>query len=327
MQFRTEIGNLRSSIKISHCDVAVLIGSCFTDNIGARLRDSLFDVVINPFGTSYNPLSISRQIMDIVEQRRITDDDLFFSEGRYHSFDFHSSFSGADKNAVLLAMNRSIASAHEALKCCKTLIITFGTAWAFTKDGVVVNNCHKMPGNMFSRDCLAVSDVVDAIIRAIDALHGLNSDVKVILTVSPIRHIADTLAGNALSKSILRVAIDTIVKHYGENAGYFPSYEIMLDDLRDYRFYAADMVHPSDVAIDYIFERFLTSHCTEADVAVAAECRKLTRLLAHRPMTDSAEALARLQQSRQNKIAEAIDKYEYLSSRIARYAELINTSI
>ena len=107
----------------------------------------------------------------------------------------------------------------------------------------------------------------------------------------------------------------------------FPSYEIMLDDLRDYRFYAADMVHPSDVAIDYIFERFLTSHCTEADVAVAAECRKLTRLLAHRPMTDSAEALARLQQSRQDKIAEAIDKYEYLSSRIARYAEFINTPI
>lgn len=287
MEFRTPVAPLKELEGIiSHDRPVVMVGSCFTDNIGARLRDELYDCVVNPWGTLYNPASMAAAMLDLIYGRDYTLDELWERDGLWHSYSHHSRFSGTDPDKVLAGMNASLADARRAIDRASALVVTFGTAWIFRlKEGNrVVANCHKQPASTFNREMLNVTQTAGLWKKIVREINARFPDLKIIFTVSPIRHLADGAHSNALSKATLLLAVDHIVRDNPSTALYFPSYEIMLDDLRDYRFYAPDMVHPSEVAVDYIYDIFKRSFTTAADRQLAAECASLMKRLRHRPL-------------------------------------------
>lgn len=295
MEFRTTVKTTQSPAPISHSDRLMLLGSCFSDNIGARLRSAMMDAMVNPFGTIYNPLSLNQAIRRIITPQPIPGTEMTRSGDLWCHYMFHSRFSRTDKLRALEAMNASLERAHNHLAACSTLIITLGTALVYRlrDNSQVVSNCHKQPAHLFSRAIESAASVTDTLDDTLQRLHDYNPRLKVIFTVSPIRHIADSLETNSLSKATLRVAVaDTIARH-PQQASYFPAYEIMLDDLRDYRFYAADMVHPSDIAIEYIWQAFQATYFDDRTAQAAARCQRVFKRLGHRQLTDDRQAYDR----------------------------------
>lgn len=312
MEFRTAIKPLNKKGIIDHQTPMMIIGSCFSDNIGTRLINNLFDVDVNPFGTLYNPASIASALRRIISGKPFDSDDIFEYENRFHSFSHHSRFSSTDSETTLNNINTRLQAAHEQLHHAKVLIITFGTAWVFRlrSTGDPVSNCHKRPAAMFTREMLSVDGIIEDWNELLNELKAFNSDLTIIFTVSPIRHLADGAHGNQLSKSTLLLAINSL------NAEYFPSYEIMLDDLRDYRFYADDMTHPSDVAIDYIYSLFSQSYMTDATRELARSCARITRRLSHRPMTDNVATIESFQSSTKQILDSLLLSHPYLNKAI-----------
>lgn len=287
MNFRTVVPPLDGlQGTVSYSRSIVMLGSCFTDNVGSRMQNAMFDCAVNPCGTLYNPASIASSLLDILYERPYTENDLVFHDGLWHSFSHHSRFSGSDKDAVLDRINKALKCAVKSLSGASALIITFGTAWIYRlKEGnTVVANCHKMPASTFKREMLSSTQVYGLWKKMLRELSARYPDLKVIFTVSPIRHLADGAHANQLSKATLLEAVDRLVGEFSDQAVYFPAYEIMMDDLRDYRFYTADMVHPSEVAVDYIYDNFRSSFMTDSTVAASKVCEALTRRLNHRSL-------------------------------------------
>lgn len=274
------------------------------------MTDALFDVNVNPMGTLYNPASIASAYNDILQCRAFTAQDLFDYQGRFHSFSHHSSFSGVNKEQVLSHINDAMKEAHEHLVRTSVVIVTFGTAYVYEKDGEVVSNCHKLPASTFVRRRLEVDKIVAEWRKIVAA-----SDKRFIFTVSPIRHLADGAHDNQLSKSILLLAVEKICGN-SDNAVYFPSYEIMMDDLRDYRFYASDMSHPSQVAVDYIYQHFQETYFHAQTIDIASRSEKLSRRLEHRFMTDDEVAIQKFKANTQTQIEELKKLFPYLERAI-----------
>lgn len=290
MEFRTVVKPLDGCRgMISHREPVVMIGSCFTDNIGACLREDLFDVTVNPFGPLYNPASVEHAVAILADDCTIEPRDLFHHEGRYHSFFFHSRYSGADRDETARAMTSRIRSAHTALSEASTLIVTLGTVRVFRRSCTtsVVANCHKLPSNEFDEDVMSLHQCITALESIVEISRTVNPGLKVIFTVSPLRYLGQGAHVNTLAKATLALAIDDVVSRY-EDVHYFPSFEIMMDDLRDYRFYAEDMKHPTDQAVRYIYENFSATYFTPETMALAEKARRITRRLAHRPMGGQA---------------------------------------
>ena len=258
---------------IDYATGIVCLGSCFSDEIGRRLQEGDFHIELNPFGTLYNPASIASALRRIMYDREIGMEDLVEHEGLWHSWHHHGSFSRATAEECLEACNSRIHQAHEALKQASLLMITFGSAWIYEREGQVVANCHKLPQENFVRRKMSVEDIVSLWRPLLKELYSFHPHLSTLFTVSPIRHIGDGLHGNQLSKSTLLLAIDELVdselppakrKKKGAKVEepdhpvtvYFPAYEIVVDELRDYRFYEADMVHPSTLAVDVVWDRF-----------------------------------------------------------------------
>lgn len=258
---------------IDYATGIVSLGSCFSDEIGKRLQEGDFHIEQNPFGTLYNPASIASALRRIMYDREIGMEDLVEHEGLWHSWHHHGSFSRATAEECLEACNSHIHQAHEALKQASLLMITFGSAWIYEREGQVVANCHKLPQENFVRRKMSVEDIVSLWRPLLKELYSFHPHLSTLFTVSPIRHIGDGLHGNQLSKSTLLLAIDELVdselppakrKKKGAKVEepdhpvtvYFPAYEIVVDELRDYRFYEADMVHPSTLAVDVVWDRF-----------------------------------------------------------------------
>lgn len=233
----------------------VSLGSCFADEIGKRLRDGDFYVELNPFGTLYNPASIATALHRLIDDREITAADLVFQDDLYHSWHHHGSFSRPTPEETLEVCNSRIHQAHQALGNAKLLMVTFGSAWVFEREGQVVANCHKVPQQEFVRRRMTVDDIVALWRPLLDELHALYPQLIVLFSVSPIRHMADGLHGNQLSKSTLLLAIDELVAHHSSLV-YYPAYELVLDELRDYRYFGPDMCHPSDLAVEIVWEHF-----------------------------------------------------------------------
>lgn len=288
MEFRTSLSPLDHQGEITHSTPLLLMGSCFTDSVGALLRDELFQVMCNPFGTIYNPASISRLLQRIAAGTRFTEDELVEAHGLHHSFMAHSSLSGASAEEVTATLNDRLDDAVRFISTASTAIVTLGTSYVYRLRGSseVVSNCHKLPAALFTRNRLTVAEATGYMEESIDALRRLRPDIKVIFTVSPIRHTSDGLHENQLSKSTLLLAVDT-VSASRPDVLYFPAYEAMMDDLRDYRFYASDMKHPSDVAVKYIHDLFATSFFNPSTLQTAREAVKLTKRLSHRRLTAS----------------------------------------
>lgn len=257
MEFRTEVDIQRSSELLSHDDSFLCVGSCFAEHIGLKLSQRGFEVLINPTGAMYNPLSIERMFKRISSEKLYTSDELLENQGIWHSFDHHSSFSGKDMAQVLERINISLMEAAKWMKTCSVLCLTLGSSFAFFHNitGEVVANCHKLHPETFVRKNLDLEAVIDSLSNTIRIVRTHNPNVKIIFTVSPVRHLAYGLHGNQLSKARLLLAIDSLCSTMS-NIIYFPAYEIVMDDLRDYRFYNSDMKHPSSTAVDYIFEKF-----------------------------------------------------------------------
>ena len=251
----------------------VSLGSCFSDEIGQRLRDGDFHVEQNPFGTLYNPASVASALKRMMYDREVGMDDLVEHDGLWHSWHHHGSFSRPTAEECLEACNSRLHQAHEALKQASLLMVTFGSAWVYELEGSVVANCHKLPQENFVRRKMSVDDIVSLWRPLLDELHACYPALNVLFTVSPIRHIGDGLHGNQLSKSTLLLAVDELVDHELPPARrkrkgvkvttpdhpvtlYFPAYEIVLDELRDYRFFDPDMAHPSALAADIVYDRF-----------------------------------------------------------------------
>lgn len=320
MDFRTAIKIDSLSEPIRHSDKLMLIGSCFSTNIGSRFTDAMIDALVNPLGTLYNPMSIATAVERIAGCRLVEPNELFLANGVWNSFDFHSSFSAADHDVALQRMNEAITAAHSHLRECSYVFLTLGTAITYSHSGKVVGNCHKLPAAQFERSMRSVGEVTEALQSALCSLRSVNQGVKVVFTVSPIRHIADGLAANSLSKSTLRVAVGEIVATQPD-CHYFPSYEIMLDDLRDYRFYASDMVHPSEVAVEYIWQQLLASCIDPADLPLIDRCERMTKRLRHRPMSDNAELVARFRADTEAALARLIAEQPHIAAVLHRSTE------
>lgn len=274
---------------VRHGHPLLMIGSCFTDNIGQYLEKELFDVKVNPFGPIYNPLSILRAIRTIAEGVKISSESLFVHEGRFHSFLFHSRFSGSDcAESVSERMNLCISEATDYLHRSDNIIITLGTTtvYALGSSGEVVANCHKLPQTQFISYKLTLNETVTAIDNIYRTIRSVNKKAKIIFTVSPLRYLGDGAHSGQLIKATLLLAVEEVVSRHPEEIIYFPSYEIMMDDLRDYRFYAEDMRHPSDMAVKYIYDIFKSSFFDDATLNLSIEASKITRRLAHRPFSD-----------------------------------------
>ena len=254
MQFRTVIDIKPFDRKIDHSSRILSLGSCFADNIARRMQRAKFRVEASPTGILFNPESIARAVERFAAAESPAREELRHDGERYFGYDFHSAFADADPERALAAMREAARRGADALRRADTVIITFGTAWIYRlrENGEVVANCHKQPQSLFIRELLAADMIAD---RYAKLLEGPLADKHVIFTVSPVRHLGDGAERNSLSKAVLRVAVGELASRFPA-ADYFPSFEIMNDELRDYRFYADDMAHPSQTAVDYIWERF-----------------------------------------------------------------------
>ncbi len=311
--FRTILPDVPQDLSITHQSGVCLMGSCFAEHIGDQLEGAKFNLLQNPFGILYNPISIAESLERVVANKSYVISDLVEQSGRWVSFAHHGRFADLDAMLALKKINDSLDAAHHFLKKAKVLFVSLGTAKVYRlKDsGQVVANCHKFPASNFEHLLLAKSDVVTVFAKAINQLKSFNPQLNIIFTVSPVRHLKDGFVENQWSKSTLLLAVKTLQSKFS-SVGYFPSYELMLDDLRDYRFYESDLLHPNRLAIEYIFSYFDKLYFDESTRKVIRDVQKIKKATAHRPFAPFGEAYqAHLKRTIQ-KINEAKKKYPFL---------------
>ena len=282
----------KSEFAISYNDRWMFSGSCFADQIGVKMREHGWDASVNPFGVVYNPLSVAAGCRRLLHPEPFVEADLFEYDGMVHSFMHHGQFSGQSTAAVLTKINDELSVASSYIPAMSYLVITFGTAYVYRlkSDGRTVANCHKLPAAQFERSLVTVAQIVDEWSSLLDSFFSVNDSLKVIFTVSPIRHWKDGAHLNQISKSSLLLAVHTLTEKYADRTSYFPAYELMMDELRDYRFYAEDLLHPSKVAIDYIWERFCDVYLDTETKEVKKEFEAILRDLHHRPFRATSDA-------------------------------------
>lgn len=286
MKFRTEYEPGKAPFVLSPSVPVVLLGSCFADNIGAKMRSCLWEAE-NPLGTLYNPLSISasvRAVLESEESDSLFEESLFEAGGLWRSWLFDSRMAAERKEDVAMTFREARERFISLLKRGEVLFITFGTAWCYClSDGRVVSNCHKQPGFMFTRRRLTISEITEEWKRMLELVRLVRPGLKVVFTVSPVRHLKDGFEGNMRSKAILLLAVEELCASE-ENCFYFPAYEIVNDDLRDYRFYAADLAHPAEGAVEYIWEIFRKMYVDEEGERRLKEGEAIRKGLEHRPL-------------------------------------------
>lgn len=319
MHFRTVVDILPSEVIISHHQSLLLMGSCFAQSIGEKLAGAKFCTTVNPFGVLYNPSSIKKALERMLSGRMYDECDLFEYQGRWHSFEYHSSFSFETKEKTLKNMNEQLSVVAESVKNTDFLLFTFGTAWVYRlqESGEVVSNCHKLPAKMFIRLRLNVEEIVHDYKELITTLRKINPKVKVIFTVSPIRHWKDGANENNLSKAVLLLSVEALCKEL-EAVYYFPSYEIVLDELRDYRFFAEDMFHPSSQAIDYVWERFSETYFSVETKNLLKQIEKIRQSASHRPFAPDTEEYRKFVYQQLQIIAKLEQRYPTLKLDIEK---------
>ncbi|MCQ2227030.1 MAG: GSCFA domain-containing protein [Bacteroidales bacterium] len=310
MDFRTIVPTRECIFELKPTDTALFLGSCFAENISSKLCEGLFDCYSNPYGAAYNPMSVSAQLKRIAKNEKCKNEETIKRDDLYYSLLAHTKIYGLSKQELEDNINIITKSFNSILHKAKLIAITFGTAWTYKLASTrkIVANCHKLPQDQFEREMLTVEEIVEEWRQVLSELREINHDAHIVFTVSPIRHLKETAHGNQLSKSVLLMAIDKIVGT-SENTSYFESYELMLDDLRDYRFYAEDMVHPSEMACEYIYEHFANGYLTAETKQMICEGRKISSALNHRPLTGS-NAYGQFVNQLEHKTEVFCDKYK-----------------
>ena len=267
----------------------LLLGSCFSENIGDKLSYFKFQSIQNPFGILFHPKAIENLITNTSNKKVYSSDDLIYQNEIWHSFDAHSSLSSASENELLNKLNVAISLTNKKIKEASHIVITLGTSWVYRyiETDTIVANCHKIPQKKFLKELLSVSEISESLARSISLIKSINSDAAVIFTISPVRHLKDGFIENTQSKSHLIAAIHTLVNE--QDVSYFPSYEIMMDELRDYRFYAEDMIHPNKTAINYIWRKFIDTWFSEETKSIMKEIDEIQKGLLHRPFHEDSK--------------------------------------
>lgn len=283
--FRTHIPNQSYSYQIHHQHPILAMGSCFAAHIGTKLADYKFQSMLNPFGILYNPYSIGHALECLIENRKYQATDLFQARGLWHSFDHHGLFSNAEQEQTLQQINQAIEAGHHFLSNCERLILTFGTSKVFVHKAnqQIVANCHKLDNQDFERVSLRIPKILQKLRPSLQQIKAKNPKLEILLTLSPVRHIRDGHIENQRSKARLLLACEQLCQEF-DYVHYFPSYEILMDDLRDYRFYQADMIHPNSTAIDYIWTYFEQSFFNDSTLALNKKVRKVLAAAKHRPI-------------------------------------------
>ena len=311
--FTTKVEIPEAPFKIAHDDNILTLGSCFAESIGRKLDNLCFPIKVNPFGVLYNPMSVRNAIYFLLEDRRFDEQDLFHYHSLWHSFSHSSLFSGVSKEEALNKINDRLVDASILFRKTKFLFITLGTAWVYehVQSGQIVANCHKLPAKEFVRYRLSVEDIVASYTELIWKLNSLIPDIHIIFTVSPIRHWKDGVHENNISKGILHIAVDALQEQF-ENISYFPAYEILLDELRDYRYYADDMIHPSDMAVKYIWDCFSEVYFSKETRNLNKEIHQFRSDLLHRPLHGESEEYEKFQRRTEEKKNTLVKKYPFL---------------
>lgn len=316
MNFRTKVELPVGSFSITHRNSIMLAGSCFAGNIGAMLARRKFNIGANPFGILYNPLSIASMLTRVISGEPFTPASPEITEhnGKWHSMMHHGDFSRNSLEELLDALNDSMTESHARAMSCDTVIITFGTAYVYerTSDGMVVGNCHKLPASTFTRRLLGIDEIVSAMSAVMERYIAATPGIRFIFTVSPIRHLRDGAHDNQMSKATLLLAIERLRALYPGNTFYFPAYEILLDELRDYRFYADDMTHPSAMAVEYIWECFGRCCFDETTQKLCDETEAVMRAMEHRPFDETSEGHRRFLRNLVQKMEAIEEKYPHI---------------
>ncbi len=314
--FRTIIYLKKHEEQISYKNNIMILGSCFTENIGVKLQNLLLKTDINPFGVIYNPISVANSLQILINKKAFINSDLKQNNELWFSFFHHGRFSNTNKNRCLKNINERIKTSSNFLNKTDYLFITFGTAWTYElkETGKVVSNCHKLPKTNFKRKLLSVEEIVVEYQNLIKELKNYNPNIKIVFTISPVRHLKDGVEQNNLSKSILKIAVNKLVEN--NNISYFPAYEIMMDDLRDYRFYDNDMLHPNLLAINYIWNKFSDVFFNNETLGIITEIEKLIKAKEHRPYNPKSKNHQKFIETQLKKIKVLNQKYSFIDTGI-----------
>ena len=305
MELRTTLNIEPSRNKITYNDRVMFIGSCFASSIGSQLEMGHLPVMINPSGAVFNPVSVCNTLDTILSGKEFVQDDLHYNDGTWLSFYHYTDFSSEDPVKVLEKINKKSKEALDFISGARFLFITLGTArvYRLKKTGMIVSNCHKIPSVQFETDLLTVNEIVTLLKRQLNRLHSLFPQLKVVFTISPVRHWKDGAHGNQVSKSVLFLSVEELLNHSG-SPQYFPAYELVMDDLRDYRFYNDDMLHPSTAAINYIWDAFSGCYLEDKTMNIWNEVVKITKACNHRFISDSVNKISDFAERMLNQISE-----------------------
>lgn len=308
--FRTEITINEHNERIEVDSKLVFIGSCFAENIGKVAAENRLFTNVNPYGVLYNPVSIANSLTKIIEKNIIEKSELVSLNTVWQSFGHHGKFNNKNPDLVVENINQKTEEAYNFLKESDFLFITFGTSYVFRHKQLdrIVANCHKFPASDFVRYRLSISEIEDEFSVVIDKLRDFNPKLKIVFSVSPIRHLKDKLDGNQLSKAVLLLAVEKLVEKY-DNCSYFPSYEIMMDDLRDYRFYDGSMIQPNETAIKYIWDKFSTTFFTKHTKEYIKEVKHIVKGLSHKPVGIDTDAYQLFLRNLTERLNQLLKKY------------------
>lgn len=293
MKLQTIVPLHSAKERIEYDSTLFLIGSCFVENIGRKIQYYQFQTLQNPIGILFHPKAIENFIGRSIEQKTYRASDVFAFNERWHCFDAHSDLSDPSKELLLGNLNSALLNTRDQLENATHIIITLGTAWVYknVETQVPVANCHKLPQKKFTKELLSKEKIEESLKRIIANIRKINENASVIFTISPVRHLKDGFVENQRSKANLISAVGKIMEDTSpkKNLHYFPAFEIMLDELRDYRFYAEDMVHPNNLAIDYIWKRFKNAWVAEKAESVMKAVEEIQKGLSHRPLNEDSE--------------------------------------
>ena len=316
MQFFTKVPISASLNPISYQSKIASIGSCFAENMGQKFAFYQFQTTTNPFGIIFNPISIEKIIRRVISKDYFSEKDVFFHNERWHCFEIHSELSHPDKDYFLTHLNEILNSFFEEISTATHFIITLGTSWVYkTNEDEVVANCHKVPQNQFSKLLLSTLEISESLHNCIDLVSKLNPKCQFIFTISPVRHIKDGFAENQVSKSHLIAAVYDLVQNQNEisNISYFPSYEILMDELRDYRFYSEDLLHPNSTAIDYIWTRFVETTVDKTSISTMNEVEAIQKGLQHRSFNPESVSHQKFLKNLSEKIEKVTQLYPFMN--------------
>ncbi|MCB0445277.1 MAG: GSCFA domain-containing protein [Gelidibacter sp.] len=313
MKLQTQIPlKKQENNQIDYQSKTLLLGSCFVENIGNKLAYFKFHIQQNPFGILFHPKAIETLVSNAIYQKAYTETDIFYYNEQWHCFDVHSKLSNASKEKLLLELNTAIKSTHQYMQEATHIIMTLGTAWVYgnIKQDAIVANCHKIPQKAFAKKLLSVDDISKSLDNCLQLIKTINPKATIIFTVSPIRHIKDGFIENTQSKAHLITAIHQITNH---QFFYFPSYEIMLDELRDYRFYAEDMLHPNQTAIHYIWEKFQQVWMSPKVDKMMQDIDTIQKGFQHQPFNPNSEAHQKFLHHLEVKKSELQSKFPHIT--------------